>query len=201
MKAIGEKVLGWFIVQEDDDGGEKKPAPERKPAESTVRAVAAAEPESPRTARSAGLSLPAPASFADVYRRAGIPDVELERLTKTLELVASLPAEASASVRRTIVEAALHAFGVPIDRIADTAYAAMTALERHVADGEARTEAARTSTDEQIRKLSSEIERLRAAVDTQATSQRSLVQTTALERSRITSVLDFFGRGSPRCAK
>jgi hypothetical protein len=187
LKAIGEKVLGWFIVQ-DEVEAEKKPV-----AESAVRAVVP-EVEPPKTARSAGLPLPAPVSFAEVYRRAGIPDVELERLTKTLDLVASLPVEATAGVKRTIVEAALSAFGVPIDRIAETAAAALTALDRNVSDGEARADGARSSTDEQIRKLTSEIERLRAAVETHAATQRVLVQTTARERARITTVLEFFGR-------
>jgi hypothetical protein len=188
MKAIGDKVLSWFIVQDEDEEAEKKKS---APAESTVRA---APPEVPRTTRSAGLSLPAPASFGEVYRRAGIPDAELERLTKTLDLVATLPAEASPTVKRTIVEAALSAFGVPIDQIASTGVAALTALDRNVSDGEARIEAARTSTDEQIRKLTTEIERLRSALDTHTSTQRILLQSTAIERSRITSVLDFFGR-------
>ena len=195
MKAIGEKVLGWFIVQEDDGSAERSHVPA---AESMVRSRTS--PSEPMTARSAGLVLPAvpgaTASFAEVYRRAGIPDVEAERLTKTLELVASLPAEAAPNVKRTIVEAALHAFGVPLDRIAETALGALTALERHVTEGEARTEAARTSTDEQIRKLAGEIERLRTAVDSQAATQRALVQSTAHERGRITSVLEFFGRAT-----
>jgi hypothetical protein len=189
MKAIGDKVLSWFIVQDEDEEADKrKPA---APVESTVRAV---EPEVPRTTRSAGLSLPAPASFTEVYRRAGIPDAELERLTRTLDLVATLPAEASPTVKRTIVEAALSAFGVPIDQIASTGVAALTALDRNVSDGEARIEAARTSTDEQIRKLTSEIERLRSALDAHASTQRILMQSTAIERSRIASVLDLFGR-------
>lgn len=205
MKAIGEKVLGWFIVQDDDEEEAKKPAPAA--AESAVRA-GGPDLEAPKTARSVGASsvagaagvdrhslvLLSAASFGEVYRRAGIPEIELDRLTKTLDLVASLPSEASPEMKRTIVEAAASAFGVPIDRIVDTASAALAALERNVADGEARTEAARTSTDEQVRKLTAEIERLRASTETQAATQRVLVQATAHERARIGSVRAFFGR-------
>src|SRR5687767_8025869 len=132
-KGIGEKVLGWFIVAEDDE------ATERSQEDPRVEDERSGEPEvkdpstpvgnsvegssrtamatTPGTARGSRPPVVVPGhvhdarAFAEVYRAAGLPKDDHERLAKVLDLLASLPNEAAPDVKRSIVGAALHAFG------------------------------------------------------------------------------------------
>lgn len=184
MKSVGKKVLGWFIEEENDDGGGGE-----------VEMLEEHDPPPPRPAE----VKPAPdaRTFAEVYVRAGLPDAESQRLAKVLELLASLPAEAAADVKRTIVGAALQAFGVPVDQILQTAGASIAALDDHVESGRARTEGVVKEAHARIAKLTAEIEQVRHAVDVELGKQEALVSTTAVEKARVANVLEFFGRPRP----
>src|SRR4051794_40782003 len=101
---IGEKVLGWFIVQ---DTAVTAAVPQAEVPQASVGPRAAPAPK----------TNPDPRAFAAIYREAGIADDDCERLTRVLGLVGSLPEEASQEMKRAIVGASLQAFAVPIERI------------------------------------------------------------------------------------
>ncbi len=129
-KGIGDKVLGWFIVQEEDDA-----PPPARPAPAPAKAAPSTPPVvSPGQHHDEG-------AFAKVYRAAGVKDDEREKLARILTLLDSLPKEATPEVRRAIVAASLEAFGVRIDGIVTTGEGALAALDRYVETGRQRTDA------------------------------------------------------------
>src|SRR5262245_38850340 len=105
MKGIGEKVLGLFVVTEEEAPA-AKPVVAKKPAPPPV----IVPPGEPHDAT----------AFAQVYRAGGVAEEDRERLAKVVSLVESLPSEAPFEVKRTIVSASLAAFGVPIDGVLAT---------------------------------------------------------------------------------
>ena len=111
-KGWGTTVLGWLVVQDEETGtGSSSDAPPEQSA-----------PPEPSTF----FVSPPPASpsgqvaFDQVFEAAGIPAEERDRVTKTRDLLATLPAETDPAVKKQIVEASLKAFGVPIDQIIET---------------------------------------------------------------------------------
>jgi hypothetical protein len=189
-QGIGEKVLSWFVVREDDEAS----APE-------VEAIAhEVEDEAPHTRRSVAPSgvVPAPSApmdpnaFIGVYRAAGVADADRVRLTKLLDLLAALPAEASEETKRTIVSASLAAFDVRLDQIVGAGEGAMRALDAYVAASEARTEENIARGDAHIAKLEAEIAQARTLMDRERASQSELASATAREKRRIEALRHFF---------
>jgi len=203
-KGIGDKVLGWFVVQEDaephadsnadadalaeelaDERSEPVRAPRLERAPATDRAPVVA-PGNVHDAR----------AFGAVYRAAGVADEERDRLTKVLSLLDSLPEEASIDVKRAIVGASLEAFGVSIDRILVTGEGALSALDGYVADGQSRTREVLTQAESRIAKLTAEIEEVRRLMGVQVAAQQELSRATTTEKARVRTVLEFFASGS-----
>lgn len=199
MKNIGEKVLGWFIVQEDDDETIKAPEPLAHAASTRTDTVRSTSSGTAMKLESGLHPLPlSPSvrstSFAEVYRGAGVPIEESDRLAKVLDLIASLPRDPSADdVRRSIVAAALQAFAVPVDRVVHTATASMAALDAHTESAQAQTDSLLAQARAQIAKLTEEIESLRRAMEAQTKKQDELRRVTSLEKQRLGTVVDFFG--------
>jgi hypothetical protein len=197
-KGIGDKVLGWFVVQEDaeptadadadadTEALAQEPAPRRVPARVPASAPVVAAPGSVHDAR----------AFGAVYRAAGVADEERDRLTKVLSLLESLPEEASIDVKRAIVGASLEAFGVSIDRILVSGEGALSALDGYVVDGQSRTREVLTQAESRIAKLTSEIEEVRRLMDVQVAAQQELSRAATTEKARVRTVLDFFATGS-----
>ena len=229
-KGIGDKVLGWFVVQEEDakadasadasananadadadasvdaDADAEEDALARAPA----RARAAAPAFAPaRAVAQAAAPAVAPGqthdarAFGAVYRAAGVDDVERERLSKVLTLLESLPDEASVDVKRSIVAASLEAFGVSIDRILVTGEGALAALDGYVVSGQNRTKEVLGQAEARIAKLTSEIEEVRRLMDVQLDAQQELARAVTTEKARVRAVVDFFDNGaSGRVAK
>ena len=202
-KGIGDKVLGWFVVQEDAepeaethadadalaedlaDEPAHAPVPRRAPPRATALAPVVA-PGSVHDAR----------AFGAVYRAAGVGDEERDRLTKVLSLLESLPEEASIEVKRAIVGASLEAFGVSIDGILVTGEGALSALDGYVVEGQGRTREVLTQAESRIAKLTSEIEEVRRLMDVQVAAQQELSRAATTEKARVRTVLDFFAAGS-----
>lgn len=202
-KGIGDKVLGWFVVQEDAepeaethadadalaedlaDEPAHAPVPRRTPPRATALAPVVA-PGSVHDAR----------AFGAVYRAAGVGDEERDRLTKVLSLLESLPEEASIEVKRAIVGASLEAFGVSIDGILVTGEGALSALDGYVVEGQGRTREVLTQAESRIAKLTSEIEEVRRLMDVQVAAQQELSRAATTEKARVRTVLDFFAAGS-----
>ena len=202
-KGIGDKVLGWFVVQEDTEPKADTEADADAPAEELADEPARA-PAPRRAPPRAPASAPvvAPGSvhdaraFGAVYRAAGVADEERDRLTKVLSLLESLPEEASIDVKRTIVGASLEAFGVSIDRILVTGEGALSALDGYVVEGQSRTREVLTQAESRIAKLTSEIEEVKRLMDVQVAAQQELSRAATTEKARVRTVLDFFVTGS-----
>lgn len=202
-KGIGDKVLGWFVVQEDTEpeaethadadalaeGVADEPAHAPVPRRAPPRATALAPVVAPGSVHDAR-------AFGAVYRAAGVGDEERDRLTKVLSLLESLPEEASIEVKRAIVGASLEAFGVSIDGILVTGEGALSALDGYVVEGQGRTREVLTQAESRIAKLTSEIEEVRRLMDVQVAAQQELSRAATTEKARVRTVLDFFAAGS-----
>lgn len=206
-KGIGDKVLGWFIVQDDAEASataEAAPAAEAELDEALADEPTPVRPRAPsRPAVVAPGSVHDARAFGAVYRSAGVSDDERDRLAKVLSLVESLPAEASLDVKRSIVGASLEAFGVSIDRILVTGEGALSALDGYVASGQDRTREVLGDAEARIAKLTKEIEEVRRLMDVQVAAQQELARAVTTEKARVRTVLDFFaahpaGRAAPR---
>lgn len=186
-KGIGEKLLGLFIEEEVDSTAKPEVEPEVEPvkAKPAPRAPVSPPVVAPGAVHDGG-------SFAAVYRRAGLPDAERDRLTKVIGLVESLPSEATPEVKRAIVGASLEAFGVPIEGVVATGNGAIAALDAYVIEGQRRTQEVLADAEKRIAKLSAEIEEVRRLMAVQANAQQELVRSTANERARVRVALDFF---------
>ncbi len=199
-KGIGEKLLGLFIEEEKDPSEAprtEEPAEREEvqeaPKKTTPPPVRAKAPSTPvATPVVSPGSHHDDASFAMVYRRAGLPDSDRDRLAKVIGLVESLPSEATPEVKRAIVGASLSAFGVPIDGVVGTGNAAVAALDAYVIEGQRRTQEVLEDAESRIAKLTAEIQEVRRLMTMQVESQQELARATATERARVRVAIDFF---------
>jgi hypothetical protein len=103
MKQLGERVLGLFVVREDDDD---------VPIETVEEAP--------------------PAPVADAKARVANAPPEagsVDEVKKVMDLIAALPEGAPLEMKRAIVTASLEAFGIRIDRVLSAAAQAERGLE------------------------------------------------------------------------
>ncbi len=168
MKGIGEKVLGMFIVTEDEA---PNVAPKPRPARAPV---------------------PEGAGFGAVYRAAGLPDEDCERLAKVVALVESLPQNAPFEVKRQIVGASLAAFGVAIDGVLAAGNGAVAALDAHVEDRKRCTDERVAEAEARIAKLAAEIDEARRAIDATLAKHADLARAAAAEKARVRGAVEFF---------
>jgi len=171
MKGIGEKVLGLFIVQ-DEEEAEAEPnelPPPSPPAAPRARPVT---PKLPLTTAA--------------------PNEEKERLTKVIALVESLPAEAPVDVKRQIVAASLEAFGVRIDRVVAAGDATCVALDAQVDEDRKKTEDVLADAEARIAKLRSEIAEIERLMQVQTSAHADLTDRARREKTRVRAALDFF---------
>lgn len=188
-KGIGEKLLGLFIEEEVDETAtvaqevREHAAPDPKPS---------APPPPVRPAVVAPGATHDASSFAAVYRRAGLPDADRDRLGKVIGLVESLPSEATGDVKRAIVAASLQAFGVPIDGVVSAGNAAVAALDAYVIEGERRSKEVLEEAEARIARLAAEIEGVRRLMAMQVDAQQELTRASMVERARVRAAIDFF---------
>ncbi len=191
MKGLGEKVLGWFIVEE---GAEAPSHADEVEQTEVVEVKRPRKVEEPIAAPSkASSNAPTSTSLIEICRAKGIPHEDCERLRKVLDLLATLPPEAPQEVKRAIVSAALTAFGVPIDQITMTASSAVAAIDAHVAEADRRTSDVVAEAEARIQKLTAEIAEVRRLVDLQRANQRDISLAASSEKSRVESAIEFFG--------
>src|SRR5438105_8297723 len=130
-KSWGSTVAGWFVVQD--------------PASADAAAPSDAEPPPPPPQPELNVfaSQPPPAApggavdFDKVFEAAGIDDAERERVTRTQDLLNSLPPGTEETVKKQIVMASLRAFGVPIEQIIEATAQEIQALEAYIRNGAA----------------------------------------------------------------
>jgi hypothetical protein len=128
-----------------------------------------------------------------VLRQGGLSPEEQERVEKALTLLHNLPKETPAEVKRQIVIASLHAFGIPIDQILEAALLQVVAFERHERKGAAETQALVAQSDRRLAELEQEAVRIKHLVSETKSHQQGLAFACSREKLRVKEVLDFFG--------
>ncbi len=193
-KNWGSTVVGWFIVPENRpeaaESSEPSPAEDdliRRAAEEDAGAlpVFAADPP----AASGGQ-----VDFNGVFEAAGITEEEHQRVTRTLELLNSLPPGTDDAVKRQIVMASLRAFSVPIEAIIESGVQELEALEAYIRGGARDAEKVTSEGELQIRRLEEEINGLRKAMQQRVEEQRKVMQACNAKKLEVQKVLEFFGQ-------
>ena len=214
-KGLGETVLGWFVVREEDENQpeatteeliekyEKKSAPAAPAAAAQARGRAPAAPPPPPTPavklnasapKIIAGSTPTSSVFAQVYRSAEIDDAEQERVEKALTLLQALPTETPKEIKKQIVEASMKAFGIPVDQIIETGAQQIQALDAFIKHGEQQTQSVLSDARARVLKLDAEIAEIRKLMELQVGTQESLARATNEQKLRVQSVLEFFGQ-------
>lgn len=140
---------------------------------------------------------PAPGGSVDfdkVYEAAGIGGDERQRVTRTLDLLTSLPPNTEDAVKKQIVMASLKAFGVPIDRIIETTAQEIQALEAYIRTGAADTEKVTSEAELRIKQYEEEIVKLRTVMQQRVDEQQSVIKSCNDKKLEVQKVLEFFGR-------
>lgn len=191
-KGWGSTVKGWFIVQDAPEGTTDYEAPSAE--DQSLIAQAAAEPPI-EVFKSAPPSAPGgTVDFDQVFEAAGITAEERERVTRTLDLLTSLPPGTEETVKRQIVMASLRAFGVPIDQIIETGAEEVQALEAYIRAGAADTEKVAQEAEERIRDFEAQIAQLRTVVQQRVTEQQAVIKNCNTRKLEVQKVLEFFGQ-------
>jgi hypothetical protein len=214
-KGLGDTVLGWFVVREEEaqapeettdeliEKYEKKaaaapPVPAR--GRPSAPAAAPAAPPPPAVKLNAAVpkivagSTPTASVFAQVYRSAEIDDEEQERVEKAMTLLQSLPNETPKDIKKQIVEASMKAFGIPVDQIIETGAQEIQALDAFIKHGEAQTQSVLSDARARVIKLDAEIAEIKKLMELQVGTQESLARATNEQKLRVQSVLEFFGQ-------
>ena len=214
-KGLGETVVGWFVVREEEEK-EPEATTDELIEKYEKKAVAAAPAGAARGRPSAPAAAPAPpppavklnasapkivagstptaSVFAQVYRSAEIDDEEQERVEKAMTLLQSLPTETPKEIKKQIVEASMKAFGIPVDQIIETGAQEIQALDAFIKHGEAQTQSVLSDARARVIKLDAEIAEIKKLMELQVGTQESLARATNEQKLRVQSVLEFFGQ-------
>ena len=188
-KKWGSTVMGWFVVQDQ--------------AESSDESVAPATDAAPSSAPQQDLPVfnapppPAPGGkvdFEQVFEAAGIDADERERVSRTLELLTSLPPGTEDAVKKQIVMASLRAFGVPIEKIIEAGAQELQALEASIRAGAADTEKVTAEADQRIKQYEEEIVKLKTVMQERVAEQQSVIGSCNEKKLDVQKVLEFFGQ-------
>jgi hypothetical protein len=184
----GTTVLGWFVVQDGQPDSDALP--------DAMTGQAASPAPEPSTFF---VSPPPPApsgqvAFDKVFEAAGIAPEEHDRVTKTRDLLAALPAGTDAGIKKQIVEASLRAFGVPIDQIIETGAAEIQALEAYIRVGDSEAQALLRESESRIRQFEEEVARIRAVMAARVQEQQAVARACNDQKLGVQQVLEFFGQ-------
>jgi hypothetical protein len=189
-RSWGTTVLGWFVVR--DGESHENPAPD----------VAADQPpvDTPAGTAPTFFQTPPPAAtgghvdFEGVFAAAGIDRDERDRVERASELLASLPSETPVAVRKQIVEAAMKAFGVPLDKIIETGVGEIQALEGYIRTSVAETNQLLAESRARIEQLEREIRDVRTIMDQRTQEQGAIGAACNAKKIDVQRVLEFFGQ-------
>ena len=187
-KSWGATVLGWFVVSDDEEGRDDANA-------NTGEEHAGAPAEMPQVfVKDPPAALGGQVDFDAVFEAAGLDADAVGRVGKAQELLASLPAETPAGVKKQIVEASLKAFGVPIDKIIEGGVAQIQALEGYIRTGAADTQTLLAESAARIKKFEDEIQRIRTVMDQRVQEQQAVTKACNEKKLGIQQILEFFGQ-------
>lgn len=195
-KGWGATVKGWFLVQEaPGDGGELPESAAVAAEDELIRQAAQAAPDDLPVFTSE--PPPAPAGevdFGSVYEAAGITAEEHERVSRTLELLNSLPPDTDEAVKRQIVMASLRAFGVPIEKIIESGAEQLQALEAYIRGSARDTEQVTAQGETDIHALEEQIALLRKSMQQRVDEQHKVMRACNAKKLEVQKVLEFFGQ-------
>lgn len=190
----GSTVVGWFVTQDQQSGAvPPDDTPEQEPGRRRTAERHTPEPlnvfATPPPAAPGGV-----VDFEKVFDAAGITPDARERVTRTTDLLNSLPADSDASVKKQIVFASLKAFGVPIDNIIEAGAQQLQALEAYIRAGAADTATVADEADQRIKQYEQEIVKLRQVMQERVQEQQEVVKNCNARKLEVQRVLEFFGQ-------
>ena len=187
-KSWGSTVAGWFVVQ-DQPSADAAPPPEAEPASPPPQQPELQVFNAPPPAAPGGK-----VDFDQVYEAGGVDADERQRVSRTLELLNSLPPGTDAEVRKQIVMASLRAFGVPIEQIIEAAAQEIQALEAYIRNGAADTDKVAAEAEQRIKQYEEEIVKLRTVMRDRVDEQRAVIRSCNDKKLEVQKVLEFFGQ-------
>jgi len=189
-KNWGSTVMGWFVVKDQPE----ESVSDAGVSEADAIREAAQQPEIP-VFNSPPPSAPGgQVDYDQVFEAAGIDAEERGRVSKTLELLTSLPPGTDDTVKKQIVMASLRAFGVPIEKIIEAGAQQLQALEAYIRAGAADTEKVTSEADLRIKQYEEEIVKLRTVMQERVAEQQSVVRSCNEKKLEVQKVLEFFGQ-------
>ena len=193
-KNWGSTVMGWFVVKDQLPGTTEESSAEPVSAEDDVIRRAAEQPQlnvftTPPPAATGGT-----VNFDEVFEAAGIDAAERERITRTRDLLNSLPPGTDENVKKQIVMASLRAFGVPIDQIIEAGAQELQALEAYIRSGAADTTKVTEEAELRIKQYEEEIVKLRTVMQQRVEEQQAVVKSCNNKKLEVQKVLEFFGQ-------
>lgn len=198
MRSLGKSFLSLFVVNDEEPAASDTttaaadPTPEE--AEALIAKYAEVVPQEVVLPVSGEPATPASVNFAEVFAAGGVGMEEQERMKKAVDLLATLPSETPAGVKKQIVEASLRAFGVPIESIIEAGMVQMEALAAFLGIGQAAVQKLSADSATRISQLEAEIAGLRDLVAARARDLEGQKLTCETKRLEIQGVLQFFGK-------
>lgn len=185
-KSWGSTVAGWFVVQDDQPAAESAAPSESEaaPPQPELNVFTAPPPAAPGGA----------VDFDKVFEAAGIDTAERERVTRTLDLLNSLPPGTEEVVKKQIVMASLRAFGVPIEQIIEATAQEIQTLEAYIRNGAGDTDKVTAEAEQRIKQYEDEIVKLRTVMRERVDEQQTVVRKCNDKKLEVQKVLEFFGQ-------
>jgi hypothetical protein len=198
-KTWGSTVAGWFIERDEpepqiktesvDDSLESaetnRPIPENYTTPSPTQGVFQTAPPPPTGGQ---------VDFTAVFSAAGVDAEEQQRVSRTTDLLKSLPAGTDAAVKKQIVEASLKAFGVPIEKIIEATAEEIQALDGYIRNCAADNEKLIQESDARIKQYELEITNIRTVMQQSVEEQQKLIKVCNEKKLEVQQVLEFFGQ-------
>jgi len=192
-KTWGSTVMGWFVVKDQPEGAEEGgSAPDAAPSNDV--AEAAKQPpvdvfKAPPPAAPGGK-----VDYDQVFEAAGIDADERQRVSRTLDLLTSLPPDTADDVKKQIVMASLRAFNVPVEKIIESGAQELQALEAYIRAGAADVEKVTTEADQRIKQHEDEIAKLKIVMQQRVEEQNKVMTSCNSKKLDVQKVLEFFGQ-------
>jgi hypothetical protein len=188
-KNWGSTVMGWFVVKDQADGSDESVS-----ADSADAAAAPSQPDVPVFNTPPPPAPGGKVDFDQVFEAAGIDGDERQRVSRTLELLTSLPPGTEDVVKKQIVMASLRAFGVPIEKIIEAGAQELQVLDGYIRAGAADTEKVTSEADLRVKQYEEEIVKLKTVMQERVSEQQSVVRSCNDKKLEVQKVLEFFGQ-------
>ena len=196
-KGWGSTVAGWFIERDEPatpvETGFPE-VPEQIPPAPAVETYSTPSPTQSVFQKSPPLPVAGQVDFPSVFEAAGVNPEEQQFVTRTTDLLRSLPAGTDTAVKKQIVEASLKAFGVPIEKIIEATVEEIQALDGYIRNGAADNEKLIQESDARIKQYEQEIHNIRSVMQQSVEEQQQLIKVCNDKKLEVQQVLEFFGQ-------